>query len=98
MGSSKLKILVTPRSSKERLLGWQGEELKISLTAPPVEGAANAALTKYLARLLDIAASQVKVSSGQASRHKTVTIEGLESQEITRKIENLLNATAKNSK
>jgi uncharacterized protein (TIGR00251 family) len=64
-----------------------GEELKIALTAPPVEGAANEALIKFLARLLDWPASQVKIVSGQASRHKTVLIENLEPLEAQSRLQ-----------
>ncbi|MDR1086197.1 MAG: DUF167 domain-containing protein [Deltaproteobacteria bacterium] len=78
MAETRLKVMVTPRSSKNSLLGYNGDELKISLTAPPVEGAANEALVKFLARLLKIRPSSLKVTAGQASRHKTVLVEELE--------------------
>ncbi|MDR1577889.1 MAG: DUF167 domain-containing protein [Deltaproteobacteria bacterium] len=98
MSSTRLKILVTPRSSREKLLGRQGDELKISLTAPPVEGAANLALAKFLARRLGVAASQVKVVGGQASRHKTVLIDGMEPEEVDKRIKDSLATPSKEPK
>ncbi|MDR0550161.1 MAG: DUF167 domain-containing protein, partial [Deltaproteobacteria bacterium] len=73
---TRLKVLVSPRASRDRLLGFLGDELKISLTAPPVEGAANLALTQFMARLFGVSQKSVKVVGGQASRHKTIIIEG----------------------
>ncbi|MDR1871885.1 MAG: DUF167 domain-containing protein [Deltaproteobacteria bacterium] len=88
--ATRLKVLATPRSSMDRLLGFQADEVKISLAAPPVEGAANEALEKFLARLLGLKTAAVKVLSGQASRHKIVLIEGLAPEETSSRLTALL--------
>jgi uncharacterized protein (TIGR00251 family) len=59
-----------------------GDELKIALTAPPVDGKANLALLKFLARQLGLKNSQLTLRSGTASRSKVVAIEGMPLEEI----------------
>jgi uncharacterized protein (TIGR00251 family) len=76
--SVHLRVLLSPRASKNALVGMQGEELKIKIAAPPVDGAANAALVKFLAKTLGIAADRVSVVAGQSGRRKIVKIEGLD--------------------
>ncbi len=72
-----LAVQVTPRAKKNEVAGWQGEVLRVRLTAPPVEGAANAALVAFLAEVLGVRKSQVELLAGQTSRHKRVRIAGL---------------------
>lgn len=60
----------------------QGEALRVRLTAPPVEGAANRALVEFLARRLGVRRSQVRIVSGEASRDKVVAVEGLGAEEV----------------
>ncbi len=72
-----LAVQVTPRAKKNEVAGWQGEVLRVRLTAPPVEGAANAALVAFLAEALGVRKSQVELVAGQTSRHKRVRIAGL---------------------
>ncbi|MDR2199973.1 MAG: DUF167 domain-containing protein [Deltaproteobacteria bacterium] len=81
-----LKVKVSPGSSKDRILGFLGDELKVSLTAPPADGKANAALLKFLARSLDIKNSQLELRSGFSSRNKVVKILGLDKDECERSL------------
>ena len=69
-----LKILIQPRSSKNIIIGLHGNALKIKLTAPPVDGAANKMCVQYLAKSLKIPKSSLEIISGQTSRKKTVLI------------------------
>lgn len=69
-----LQVYLQPRASRNRLAGLHGEGLKIALTAPPVEGAANAALLQFLARILGIPRSSVFLRSGEKRREKRVLI------------------------
>jgi uncharacterized protein (TIGR00251 family) len=92
--ATKLKVFASPRASRDRLVGYVGDELKISLAAPPVEGAANSALARFLAKLLDLSPSQVQIASGLASRHKIAIIEGLSPDETQKKLEPLLAVVA----
>ena len=71
-----------PRASRNAVAGWTGETLKLRLTAPPVEGAANAACLAFLADLLDLPQSQLKILKGDRSRHKVTRITGLTQDEV----------------
>lgn len=59
-----------PKASNDAFAGLHGERLKIRLTAPPVDGKANAHLLAFLAEAFGVAKSQVSLLSGQQSRHK----------------------------
>ena len=71
-----LSIHVQPRASKNQICGIQGCALKIRLTSPPVEGAANKLCREFLADLFGVAKSYVDIISGESSRHKRVKICG----------------------
>ena len=75
--STSISIYVQPRASKTEISGMHDGLLRIRLAAPPVDGAANAALVAFIAEILDIAKSRVRVVSGVASRRKVVRIEGM---------------------
>ena len=67
-----------PRASRDELAGFDAAgRLKVRLTAPPVEGAANRALVKLLAKRLGVSRSAVSVVRGETSRNKLVEIDGL---------------------
>lgn len=71
-----LNIHVQPRASKNQICGLQGEALKLRLTSPPVDGAANKLCREFLADLFGVAKSYVEIISGETSRHKRVKICG----------------------
>jgi uncharacterized protein (TIGR00251 family) len=73
----RLCVQVAPRAAANRLLGPYRGALKVALTAPPVEGAANAALIAYLAEVLGVPRSRITLISGAASRAKLLHIAGL---------------------
>jgi uncharacterized protein len=75
-------VRVAPRSSRSAVIGILQGALKVSLTAPPVDGAANAALVKLLSQTLDIPKSAIKIVRGERSKMKTVRIEGMDSKAI----------------
>lgn len=83
----QFKIKVQPRASRNEITGWQGEALKIRLTAPPVEGEANEACLKFLAACFNVSRKQVNLVSGLKSRNKVIEIEGLTSQEFQQHLE-----------
>ena len=66
-----------PRASNSALAGQHGDALKVRVTAPPLDGAANEALVRFLAERLGVAPSAVRVESGAGSRAKVVTVEGI---------------------
>ena len=69
-----LKILVQPRSSKNMIAGQHGDALKIKLTAPPVDGAANKMCVQQLAKWLKIPKSSIEIISGHSSRIKRLLL------------------------
>ena len=69
-----IKIRVQPRSSQNRIAGLYGDALKINLTAPPVDNAANKACGEFLAGLLSVPKSAVDVVSGHTGRNKQVKV------------------------
>lgn len=71
-----LSVYVQPRASKNQICGIQGEELKIRLTSPPVDGAANKLCREFVAKLFDVAKSSVEIISGETSRHKRLRVTG----------------------
>ena len=72
-----LDLLVTPRASRERVGPLAGERLKIAVTAPPVDGEANAAVIALLARTLGVARAQITIVKGESGRRKRVRIAGV---------------------
>ena len=81
-----IAIKVQPRASKNEIGPGLGDELKIKVTAPPVDAAANEAVIKLLAETLDCAKSKIQITKGQTSRHKTIFISGVGASEIERKV------------
>ena len=69
-------VKLHPRARKNAITGELGDALKLSLTAPPVEGKANAACVEFLANLLNVPRSSVTIASGQSSRSKVIRVAG----------------------
>lgn len=69
-------VHVQPKASRNEIAGLSGIELKLRLTSPPVEGAANTLCREYLAKLLRVAKSDVLIIAGEKSRHKIVSVQG----------------------
>lgn len=69
-----LECHLQPKASKDEFAGLHGERVKIRLTAPPVDGKANAQLLAFLASVFAVSKSQVSLKSGQQSRQKRVRI------------------------
>lgn len=69
-------LLIQPKSAKDEIVGLQDERLKIKITAPPVDGKANAHLQKLLGDWFGVAKSKVVIKSGDTGRRKTIIIQG----------------------
>ena len=80
-----ISVYVTPRASANRVLGVHNQAVKIALTAPPAEGAANKALVEFLAKTLGVPKSSVSLVSGETSRHKVVRVVGIDAQAALKK-------------
>lgn len=72
-----LKIHLLPRASRDEICGLHGDALKIKVTAPPIEGRANMALQRFIAKKLNLPSSQVEIMAGQRSREKILRISGI---------------------
>ena len=77
-----IHLLVQPRASKNEVIGTQGEELKIRLTSPPVEGAANRLCCEFIANKLGLAKSAVTLEIGETSRHKRLFLHGVSAAQV----------------
>ena len=75
-------IHVQPRASRTEICGLQGGELKIRLTSPPVDDAANKLCIEFLAKKMGIAKSKITLIAGAKSRHKTVSVAGVTREEV----------------
>lgn len=82
-----LSVRLQPRASKNEYTGVHREALRVRVTAPPVEGRANAALCFFLADLLAVAPARVRVLSGRTGRRKQVLVEGLGADEARRRLQ-----------
>ena len=76
-GSVTFDVLVQPRASRAKLGPVHDGRLKVAVTAPPVDGEANAAVIEVLAKALGVAKGAVEVIAGASSRRKTVRIAGV---------------------
>jgi uncharacterized protein (TIGR00251 family) len=77
-------IRVIPRSAKTEVAGEHDGTLKIKLKAPPVDGAANEELVRFLSKSLNIPRSNIEITSGQTSRTKRIQMIGLSAEEFER--------------
>ena len=83
-----MEIRVVPRASRDELAGFDDTgRLKVRLTAPPVNGAANRALVKLLAKKLGVARGAVTVVRGETSRNKLVEIDGLSDDAVRKSLQ-----------
>jgi hypothetical protein len=73
-GGTELSIHIQPGASKSEIAGLHGDALKIRIKARPVEGAANAALTEFMATCLGVPRQAVKILRGEKSRRKSVWV------------------------
>lgn len=78
----RFRVHVQPRASKNEIVGMHGDALKVRLTAPPVDSAANDALIALLAETLGVARRDVRIVAGATSRAKVVEVAGVSQQRI----------------
>jgi uncharacterized protein (TIGR00251 family) len=80
--ATTLRVRVQPRASRQAILGWREDVLRVAVTAPPVEGEANEAVRRLLARALGVAPSAVHVVRGERGRDKLVRVDGVTGSEL----------------
>jgi uncharacterized protein (TIGR00251 family) len=76
-GKVRFSVRVQPRASRSEVVGIYGDALRIRLAAPPVDGAANAELVDFLAKIFAVARRSIKILAGESSRSKIVEVEGI---------------------
>jgi uncharacterized protein (TIGR00251 family) len=84
--SAVLTVRVTPRSGRDEIVGWQDDELRVRLRAPPVEGQANEALRRLLASALDVPQSAIELLTGATARTKRLRVSGLSLEDVRAKL------------
>ncbi|MCB9528729.1 MAG: YggU family protein [Myxococcales bacterium] len=85
-----VSVRVQPRARRSALAGVHGDALKVALQAPPVDGAANEALVKFLAGLCAVPPSSVRIVGGQTSRQKRVLFAALDAATVDARLRRAL--------
>jgi uncharacterized protein len=85
-GGVTFAIKIHPRAKKNAITGELGDALRVSLTAPPVEGKANEACIDFFAKLLEVPRSSITIAAGQTSRNKVIRVIGLSVTEIEKRL------------
>jgi len=86
MKETLVKIYLQPKSSKNEIVGPYRDGIKVKVTAPPMEGKANEALIRLLAKKLGIPSSSIEILKGNHSREKTLRISGDLDRELMKKL------------
>jgi uncharacterized protein (TIGR00251 family) len=79
-------VRAQPRASRTEIAGLHGESLRIRIASPPVDGAANEALIRFLADRLGVPRRRVTLLRGEAGRDKTVAVEGVSASEAAARL------------
>jgi uncharacterized protein (TIGR00251 family) len=90
----RLRVHLQPRAARTRIVGWHGDAVKIQVHAPPVEGAANAALVELLATTLAVPRRAVRILRGASGRDKLVEIESADLAACRARLEGALESQA----
>jgi len=83
---ARIDVRVTPRGGRDTIVGWRAGTLAVRIAAAPVEGAANAAMLKMIAKRLGVPPSSVTLVSGARSRLKIVEIAGMSEADVRSRI------------
>ncbi len=83
-GELTFGVRVVPRASKTAVVGEHDGALKVRVAAPPVEGAANEELTRFLAKCLGLPARSVEIVGGHASKTKVIKVAGAKAEDLLR--------------
>ena len=84
--NTRLQLRVSPGAARSAVVGRHGARWKVRVAAPPEDGKANAAVVRLLADALHVSARDVEIVSGHASRDKSVTLQGIDEDEIDRRL------------
>jgi uncharacterized protein (TIGR00251 family) len=81
-----IRVKLLPKSSRNQVVGREGDLFKVKVVAPPIEGKANKALVALLAGKLRVPKGAIEIISGKSSRLKSIRIDGLSEEEINRSL------------
>ncbi|MGE5052637.1 MAG: DUF167 domain-containing protein [Acidobacteriota bacterium] len=81
-----LAVKVHPRAKKNAITGELGDALKVSLTAPPIEGRANQACIEFFAKTLKLPRSSITIASGAGGRNKVIRVAGVTAQYVRNRL------------
>jgi len=79
-------VRVQPRAKKNAIAGEVGDALRVALTAPPIEGRANAACIAFFAKLLNVPRSSVTIAAGHSSRNKVIRVAGMTAEQVKERL------------
>jgi len=85
-GGVSFAVRVHPRAKKNAITGEIGDALKVSLTAPPIDGRANHASIEFFAKLLKVPRTSVTIASGLSSRNKVIRVAGLSAGQVRERL------------
>lgn len=92
--TSQLTVHVTPRAARDRIIGWMPDgSLRVSVTVPPVDGAANQRVIELVASAVGVAKRQVSLMAGAASRVKRVRVDGCSGDDVKRRLDLAIQGT-----
>jgi uncharacterized protein (TIGR00251 family) len=81
-----LKLRIVPNAKRAEVVGKYGDAVKLKVAAPAMDGKANNALLEFIAEKLGVSARSVSLLMGDKSRDKVVAVEGVESEELRRRL------------
>jgi uncharacterized protein len=84
--AAQLEVRVTARAGRDAVDGWSEGRLCVRVTAPPIDGRANEAVLRLLARALGIRRNSVSLVAGTASRVKRITVDGMSREDLERRL------------
>jgi uncharacterized protein len=90
-----LRVVVSPNSSENKIVGKSTSELKIKISSPPIDGKANRELVKFISKILGLSKSKIILSKGLGSKHKSLFIKGISIEKLDDKLNMLLKDSIK---
>lgn len=82
----RIHLHIVPRASRTQVAGLHDGRLKMQVAAPPVDGEANDAIVRFLAKALGVGRDQVSIASGATGKRKAVVVEGMSAAEAEAKL------------
>lgn len=89
---ARLSVKVSPKASRNAIAGWMGEQLKVSVTAAPEHGKANAAVEALLAEALHLPRGAVEVVAGHGAKSKQLVLSGISQAQLRARLDALLHS------